>query len=330
MLTEKENLRQLIKCGKPDHFVNQYGFMELMVDPVMTTAGASVKPGEEAYNGWGVKICFKEGTPGPFPVCEGEDKVLKDITQWREVLKAPRTTFTDEEWAPYIEMASKVDRENKFAAASVYTGIFEKLHYFMGMEDAMCAFYEEPEEMHALIDFLTDWEIAGAKEVIEHLHPDALFHHDDWGSQKSTFLSPEMFEEFIEPAYTKIYKYWHDNGVEVIVHHSDAYGATLVPSMIRMGIDVWQGVLDTNDIPSLVKEYEGKIVFMGGLNNGKYDTADWSVEKVRAGLKDLLDSTDGAKDLIPGLTMGGPECTYPGVYEAVSEEIDKFSKEYFA
>ena len=31
-------------------------------------------------------------------------------------------------------------------------------------------------------------------------------------------------------------------GVDVIVHHSDSYAATLVPYMIEMGIDVWQGV----------------------------------------------------------------------------------------
>ena len=32
---------------------------------------------------------------------------------------------------------------------------------------------------------------------------------------------------------------------------------------------------------------------------------------------------------IPNTTMGGPESTYPGVYEAVTEEIDKMSKEMF-
>ena len=43
--------------------------------------------------------------------------------------------------------------------------------------------------------------------------------------------------------YKEIYKYWHDHGVEMIVHHSDSYAATLVPYMIEMGIDIWQGAL---------------------------------------------------------------------------------------
>ena len=329
MLTIKDNLRETLKGGKPDRFVNQYEYLQLVIDPITANIGPNIKPGETKENAWGVKICFQEGTPGPFPVCEGEDKLLKDITKWREVLKAPRTTFTDEEWAPFLAMASQIDRNEYFVSACVYTGIFEKLHYFMGMEDAMMNFYEEPEEMAALIDWLADWEIECAKDIIKHLKPDALFHHDDWGSQRSTFLSPAMFEEFIEPAYKKIYGFWKENGVEVIVHHSDSYAATLVPSMIRMGIDVWQGAVSDNNIPELLKKYGGQITIQGGLDNGKYDTPDWSHEKIRAGLIDLIEATDGAKYLIPAMTMGGPESTYPGEYEAVTEELIKLSGEYF-
>ena len=32
-----------------------------------------------------------------------------------------------------------------------------------------------------------------AEEICKYLKPDGLFHHDDWGSQTSTFMSPEMF-----------------------------------------------------------------------------------------------------------------------------------------
>ena len=328
MLTKKQNMRETIHGGQPDRFVNQYSYMEFMQDPIRKEAGCDLKPGEEGYNGWGVKICFPEGTPGEFPLCEGENKLLKDILEWKNVIKEPRTKFTEEEWAPYIEQAKKIDRNEVFATTFVANGILEKLHYFMGMEDTMINFYEEPEIMHELIDFITDWEIECAGEIISHLHPDALFHHDDWGSQRSTFLSPEMFEEFIEPAYKKIYGFWKANGVELIVHHSDSYVATLFPNMIRVGIDVIQGAVYENNIPELLKKYGSQISIMAGLDNGKYDKEDWSKEKIHKGLEDLFE-TAGTKYLIPCLTMGGPGSTYPGVYETVTEEIDAFSKVYF-
>ena len=79
-----------------------------------------------------------------------------------------------------------------------------------------------------------------------------------------------MFDEFLLPAYKKIYGYWKANGVEVIIHHSDSYAADLVPEMIEMGVDVFQGVVGTNNIPELIKQYGGQITFMGGLDNGIY------------------------------------------------------------
>lgn len=46
-----------------------------------------------------------------------------------------------------------------------------------------------PEAMHELVDYLTEFELELAKVYIDKLKPDALFHHDDWGSQISTFIS---------------------------------------------------------------------------------------------------------------------------------------------
>lgn len=330
MLSVRENLLETIHGGRPDRFVNQYEYMELIVDPIVMAFGDDVDMGSERVNEWGVKLCYPEGTPGPFPLCEGEDKLIKDITEWKSVLSQARApeSFSEEEWAPAVKQAAAVNRKDKFAATFFYPGIFEKLHYFMGMEDAMVGFYEEPEAMHDLIDWLTDWEIRCAAESIRHYHPDALFHHDDWGSQRSSFLSPGMFEEFLLPAYKKIYGFWKANGVELIVHHSDSYAANLVPYMVEIGIDIWQGAVQENDIPAVLKEYGGKISIHGGLDNGKYDTWDWNSEKIRDGLEKFMQST-GGKYIIPGFTIGGPMTTFEGAYQAASDAIDDLSRKYF-
>ena len=329
MLTIRDNFMETIRGGHPDRFVNQYEYMDLVLDPIMADCGGFCDYGKDRVNGWGVTVRWQEGTPGPFPLCEGSHKLITDITQWREQLKTPDPNrYSAEDWKAAEAQAAAVDRKEKFVAPFFVTGIFEKLHYFMGMEDTMINFYEEPEAMHDLIDHLADWEIECAKVELAHYHPDALFHHDDWGSQKSTFISPDMFEEFILPAYQKIYGFWKKNGVDVIIHHSDSYAATLVPHMIEMGVDVWQGAVQENNIPELLKKYAGKITIQGGLDNGKYDKADWSKEAIHNGLKNLFE-TAGTKHLIPSLTMGGPGSTFDGVYDFVSDEIRAFSKIYF-
>lgn len=63
----------------------------------------------------------------------------------------------------------------------------------MGMEGCMMAFYEDPEATHALLEYITDYELHFAEIACEHLPMlEAIFHHDDWGSQRQTFMSPTM------------------------------------------------------------------------------------------------------------------------------------------
>ena len=114
---------------------------------------------------------------------------------------------------------------------------------------------------------------------MKYVKPDCLFHHDDWGSQINSFLAPEMFAEFIVPAYKRLYGFYKENGVELIIHHNDSFSANLVPYMIEMGIDVWQGCMTTNNTPELVKQYGGQLTFMGDLDNGLLDQ-DWSEELI--------------------------------------------------
>ncbi len=189
-------------------------------------------------------------------------------------------------------------------------------------------FYEYPDEMHELIDCITQFELDFAAEVCKYIKPNALFHHDDWGSQTSTFISPEMFREFYKPAYQKIYGYYKEHGVELLVHHSDSYAATLVPDMIDMGIDIWQGVMTSNDIPRLIKEYGGKISFMGGIDSAAIDHPGWTREEVAREVRRACEEC-GKLYFIPGASQGLAMSTFPGVYEATSEEIDKMSREMF-
>ena len=175
---------------------------------------------------------------------------------------------------------------------------------------------------------ITEFELRLAEDICRRIRPDALFHHDDWGSQKSSFISPAMFEEFLLPCYKRIYGYYKAHGVECIVHHSDSYGENLVPYMVEMGMDVWQGAMSTNNIPKILAEHGGKLTLMGGIDNGKVDREDWTRELIHEETFRACREY-GTKYYIPCTTMGDPASIYPGVYEAVMEEIDNASAEMF-
>ncbi len=328
MLTKKQNLLETIHGGHPDRFVNQYEAFSMVFHPISTQSARPVYGGGEVVNAWGVTTSWPLGTPGSFPVHTPDKIVIKDITRWRDYVKAPPTEFPESAWEPFIKQAEAIDRDEYFVTPFIAPGIFEQCHHLGEIQNTLINFYEEPDYMKDLIKYLTEWEVRQAEEICKYLRPDGLFHHDDWGSQTSTFISPEMFEEFLLPAYKDIYGCYKENGVELIVHHSDSYAATLVPYMIEMGIDIWQGVMTTNNIPELIKKYGGQISFMGGIDSAKIDYEGWTPEVVAKEVKRACDE-NGKFYFIPSASQGLAISTYKGVYEATSRAIDEYSKVVF-
>ncbi|CDX04463.1 Uroporphyrinogen-III decarboxylase [Desulfitobacterium sp. LBE] len=325
MLTKRQNLLATIKGGNPDRFVNQYEFLDIILE---VPHGIQFNYGQTWKCQWGITWQWPEGQLGMFPVHDAEHTVIKDIAQWKKYVQIPPIPTSDEAWAAGIARANSVDRNEFFVAGPALPGIFEMTHHLMGVENALMALYEEPEAMHDLIDVLTQRELGWAEVMIEKINPDAVFHHDDWGSQKNSFISPDMFREFFLPVYKKIYGFYKANGVQLVVHHSDSYAANLVPMMIEMGIDIWQGMMNTNNIPELIRQYGGQITFMGGLHSGLIDFPDWTPENCAKHVEEAC-RTNGKKYFIPCLTSGLPVDSFPGVYETVTKEINRISKEMF-
>lgn len=329
MLTKRENFMETIRGGKPDRYVNQFEYMGMVYSHPFDLQDPYPSYGDKnVVNSWGVTLSWPEGTPGAFPVHTPERIVCKDIEDWKQYVKAPKMEYTDEQWEQAIKEAEAIDRRELLVTGFMAPGIFERCHYLMKIEECMMAFYTNPEEMHELIQYILDWEIRWADMYCDKVHPECMFHHDDWGSQISTFISPAMFEDFFLEPYKELYRFYRERGVSVIVHHSDSYAQTLVPYMIEMGIDVWQGVMTTNNIPEMIRKYGDKITFQGGINSATLDHEGWTQEKVAAEVRRACREY-GRKAFIPNLSQGGDFSTFEGVYEAVSAEIEKVNQELF-
>lgn len=325
MLTKRQNFIEVMKGGNPDRFVNQYEAFSMIMGVPVSPYRRTPRGGEPVKDAWGVTKVWPENVPGAFPLHDEEHLVCKDITKWREYVKAPQVDFPESAWEDVVKRANSVDRKEQFALVLLMPGLFETCHNLLGLEECLVNFYEEPEYMHELIDYLTDFYLAMAKEICDHVHPDGLFQHDDWGSQTSTFLSPDMFEEFFLPAYKKIYGYYISRGADMIVHHSDSYAATLVPYMIEMGVKVWQGALSTNNIPELIKKYGDQITIMGGIDDGKVDVENWTPELIKAEVQRAC-SENGKCHYVPSLCQGMPFSIYPGVHAEITKCIDEINK----
>jgi hypothetical protein len=205
MLTAKQNMIETIRGGKPERFVNQYEALILLFHPFSLHSPSPQKGQENVVNAWGVTNSFPANVPGGFPVHTPEKIVVKDIEHWRDYVHAPSLDFPQEEWDMFKAQYDAVDGTQAYKAAFIAPGLFEQTHHLCSITNALMYYMTNPDEMHDLIKYLTEWELKLAEGICTHLKPDAIFHHDDWGSERSTFLRPEMFAEFFLEPYKQIY-----------------------------------------------------------------------------------------------------------------------------
>ncbi len=328
MMTARENYMELVKGGKPERLVNGYEPFEFVLnEPLLNKYYFSCYiEGQDTKNPFGVTIRWKQGDHAGMPYITEETKVIKDITKWKDDFIKQDLKYPDADWKAAQEACAKIDRKEKLATGLMVTGLFEASYFLMGFEDTLMNFLMEEESMHELLDALLEWKMDYAKELMDHLDLDAILFHDDLGAKDRLFFSEEVFTEFFKPRYEKLFGYITSRGVQVVLH-ADSYCEPLVEHFVDMHITTWQGALVTNDFKAMQERVKGRLICMGGIDS-YVDREDWSEEEVRGEVRRAIEAYAPYGAFIPCITYGLPESIYPGVFECIQDEVDKYNKEH--
>ena len=330
MLAQKQNLLETLKKdGKPECLCNSFTmFRGIPGDPCFKLIRGNRIRGTKSYDQWGTLILFPEDAPAAIPYVTEENQVIKDVAEWQKYVKVPDLAGKcSEGWEEALEAKSRIDQEKYLTMVVMGTGIFEQLHMLMTFEDTLMNFLLEPEAMHELIDVICEYRLTYMKLVVENLHPDCIVSHDDWGAKDSLFMSPEVWREFFKEPYRKLYDYLHSQGV-IVMHHADSYLEPIVEDMAEIGVDIWQGVLNTNNIAAISQKVGDRMLLMGGIDS-VIDREDATEEEIRKETRRACEECGNLKGYWPGITYGGPGTIYPHVEEIVIDEINRYNEERF-
>ena len=326
MQSPKEIFLELLKPdGKPERQLKQYEALTMALwDPINGYLRGNRQRGCTSQDRWGTTIMWPAEAPGPMPHITQENKVCPDITRWRDFVHAPDLEANCAQgWEECRALAREKAGQERLIAGFMGTGIFEQCHFLMGFEDTLTNLYEHPQEMHELIDYITDYRIRYVKMLIDNLHPDLIFSHDDWGTKDALFMKPEMWREFFKEPYRRFYGYIRSRGV-IALHHADSYLVPIVEDMVELGIQVWQGVLPENDIPALQRQLQGRMVLMGGIG-AAIDRHDATESEVRSYVSQALEAYCPGGHYIPCITYGLFGTVYPHVDPLIDDEIDRYN-----
>ena len=229
--------------------------------------------------------------PGGCPCEEAEDAIA--LVPTPEQVRA----YDWKAWAE--ESLQGYDPAEQVLFCRCMTGFFERLHCLIGFENALCAFYEDPDSVHELFAAILQYKLAVVDCVCEVLQPDIFCFDDDYGTGNATFMSPDMWREFFPQYWKPLVDHVHAKGMKFELH-SCGYVTPLVGDFVELGMDSLQPVQSHNDLSLLKKEYGDKIVFRFAIFDKQMDMYPHEAA-VRKDLKTWYDILNEGGRFIPDL-----------------------------
>ena len=117
---------------------------------------------------------------------------------------------------------------------------------------------------------------------------DAIAFRDDWGTQLSLMVSPELWRSFFKPSYARLFALARDAGKHVWFH-SDGVIDSIIPDLIEIGVQVLNPQVDCMALGRLVELCSGHICIQGDVD--RQQTLPYGTpEEVREAVRRDIDS----------------------------------------
>ncbi len=126
----------------------------------------------------------------------------------------------------------------KYKLLTVDHFIFERTHFYRGFSNVLIDMARNPTQLKTLIKKVTQFWLDIVDTAAE-LRVDGITVPDDLGDQKTAFMSPRLFKEFLFDPYKQFMQKCHDHKMTVELHSCGTINA-LVPLLVEAGVDVLQ------------------------------------------------------------------------------------------
>jgi len=118
----------------------------------------------------------------------------------------------------------------------LYNGLYMTLREWLGPEDLLYAFIDEPEWIDEMLGFYTDFLMAALEGPLSDVRVDSVSFSEDIAYKAGPFISPEMFRRFFGPCYARLAAFFKGKGVDYFVVDSDGFAEPLIPALLEAGV----------------------------------------------------------------------------------------------
>ncbi|MAG13827.1 MAG: hypothetical protein CMN78_04450 [Spirochaetales bacterium] len=116
-------------------------------------------------------------------------------------------------------------------------GFYWRAREWMGTEDLSYAWYDKPDLMHEMMEFIADFTIEVARPILDAVDVDYVFINEDMAMKQGPLLGPETYRTFVFPHMKRLVTYLKSNGAKYVIVDSDGNSEPLISLLMDAGVD---------------------------------------------------------------------------------------------
>lgn len=170
-------------------------------------------------------------------------------------------------------------------------GFYWRAREWMGTENLCYAWYDEPELMHEMMEFIADFTVEVSKPVLEQTDVDYVMISEDMSMKNGPLLSPEQYKTFIYPNMRKLVDYFKSHGVRYVMVDTDGNCEALIPLLLDAGVDaIWPLERAADMDPLRIRKKFGKdLRLTGGVDKRELAKGKDAIDSHLASLAPLIE-----------------------------------------
>ena len=192
---------------------------------------------------------------------------VKDRATWNEYRRR-LDPYTPERWpSDWWGFVDKTNSEDT-PTLLMLEGFFGILREWMGMENLLYMFYDDPNLVEDMMDHMLYFMMGIAQRVLRDVRVDCIRFWEDMAYKTGPLISPDMFKKYMVPRYKKVTEFLHSHGIDVIHVDCDGNIDELIPLWLECGINFhWPlEVAAGMDAVALRKKYGKELIMSGNID----------------------------------------------------------------
>lgn len=169
------------------------------------------------------------------------------------------------DWSNQIERLKQYD--GVVALGGYPCGFFGSPRYLMGEVKLLMGFLDDPDLIRSTINLFAELWATLYDRVLSEIKVDCIHIWEDMSYKNGPLISPEMFKEFIVPAYKKVTDVARSHGIKIILVDTDGDCSKLIPHFIDGGVSgIYPFEVQAGMDVVKIREAYPDLQILGGIN----------------------------------------------------------------